>query len=374
MKKGRISFLLVLTMLFSLVSAHAERDISIYVDNAQLKCDVPAFIDNGRTMVPMRNIFESLGAQVSWDGETKTITAQKPDVKITLQIDSTVLTKNGASEELDTVPTIVSDTTFVPVRAVSQALGANVKWNNEAYAVYITSDSTNTGGNDEPNVLTYTEDGLTISVDLSEAEAHKEVGGDTEPVVTMYAPDGRTLSVPQSEVEAYKGVGWYTEPVVMMYAADGRTLYVVQSEVEAYKGVGWYTEPVVTMYAPDGRTLPVIRSEVEAYKGVGWYTEPVVMMYAADGRTTYAPKSEVEAYKRVGWYTEPYTPPKSSSGSGGSGSASYGGSTHVGSTVYITPTGVRYHYSASCAGKNARATTLSSAQASGYTPCKKCAR
>lgn len=94
-------------------------------------------------------------------------------------------------------------------------------------------------------------------------------------------------------------------------------------------------------------------------------------MYATDGRTTYAPKSEVEAYKGLGWYTEPYTPPKSSSSSGGSYSSSR--SSYKG-TVYITPSGARYHYSASCAGKNARASTLSSARAGGYTPCKKCAR
>lgn len=44
----------------------------------------------------------------------------------------------------------------------------------------------------------------------------------------------------------------------------------------------------------------------------------------------------------------------------------------IGSTVYITPSGKRYHYSASCGGKNARATTLKEAQDAGKTPCKKC--
>lgn len=108
---------------------------------------------------------------------------------------------------------------------------------------------------------------------------------------------------------------------------------------------------------------------------VGWYTEPVVLMYAADGRTRYTLKSEVDAYKKVGWYTEPYTPPKTNSSSSGSSSGSSSSSGVVrGSTVYVTPSGKKYHYSASCAGKNARATTLSAAQASSKCPCSKCAR
>ena len=341
MKKIHISILLIIAALLSFTSVMAESDINIYVDGAKLECAEPAYIDNGRTMVPMRNIFESLDAEVVWVAETKPITVSKGDLTVILQINSADLFVNGKDEKLDTAPVMVNGTTFVPARAVSQALGADVLWDESTRTVYITSSPQNSDGKEETSVV-------------------------------MYAPDGRTLSVPQSEVEAYKNVGWYTEPVVTMYAADGRTLNVVNSEVEAYKNVGWYTEPVVTMYAADGRTLNVIKSEVEAYKNVGWYTEPVVTMYAADGRTLNVVKSEVDAYKRVGWYTEPYTPPKSSSGSGGSYSPS-SGSTYTG-TVYITPTGSKYHYSAGCAGKNAIATSLSSARSSGYAPCKKCAR
>lgn len=341
MKKIHISILIIIAALFSFTSALAESDINIYVDGARLECTAPAYIDNGRTMVPMRSIFESLDAEVAWVDETKPITVSKEDMTVILQINSADLFVNGKDEKLDTSPVMVNGTTFVPARAVSQALGADVLWDESARTVYITSSPQSSDGKEETSVV-------------------------------MYAPDGRTISVPQSEVEAYKNVGWYTEPVVTMYAPDGRTLNVVHSEVEAYKNVGWYTEPVITMYAPDGRTLNVVQSEVDAYKNVGWYTEPVVKMYAADGRTTYAPKSEVEDYKGVGWYTEPYSPPKSNSGSGGSYSPS-SGSTYTG-TVYITPTGSKYHYRASCAGRNAISTSLSSAISRGYDPCKKCAR
>ena len=344
MKKRGISILVALAMMFTFVSVSAERNIKIYVDGIELECDSPAFIENGNTMVPMRNIFEHLNAKVDWDNDTKTITAKKEDTEITLQIGSQTLKKNEKSEQLDVTPVIVNDTTFVPIRAVSQALDANVVWDDKTSTIKISSDSS-------------------------------AASSDNEPTVTMYAPDGRTIDVAQSEVEAYENVGWYTESVVLMYAADGRTRYTLQSEVEAYQGVGWYTEPVVLMYAADGRTRYTLQSEVEAYEKVGWYREPVVLMYAADGRTRYTLKSEVDAYKKVGWYTEPYTPPKTNSSSSGSSSGGSSSSGVVrGSTVYVTPSGKKYHYSASCAGKNARATTLSAAQASGKGPCAKCAR
>lgn len=107
--------------------------------------------------------------------------------------------------------------------------------------------------------------------------------------------------------------------------------------------------------------------------------KPTVTMYAPDGRTIDVTQSEVEAYENVGWYTEPYTLPKTNSSSSGSSSSDSSGSSSSsgvvrGSTVYVTPSGEKYHYSASCAGKNARATTLSAAQASGKGPCSKCAR
>lgn len=307
MKKRGISILVALAIMFTFVSVSAERNIKIYVDGTELECDSPAFIENGNTMVPIRNIFEHLNAKVDWDNDTKTITTKKEDTEITLQIGSQTLQKNEKSEQLDVTPVIVNDTTFVPIRAVSQALDANVAWDDKTSTIKISSD-------------------------------YSAASSDNEPTVTMYAPDGRTIDIAQSEVEAYENVGWYKEPVVLMYAADGRTRYTLQSEVEAYQGVGWYTEPVV-------------------------------LMYAADGRTRYTLKSEVDAYKKVGWYTEPYTPPKTNSSSSGSSSGVVRGS-----TVYVTPSGKKYHYSASCAGKNARATTLSAAQASGKGPCAKCAR
>ena len=175
MKKRGISILVALTMMFTFVSVSAERNIKIYVDGTELECDSPAFIENGNTMVPIRNIFEHLNAKVDWDNDTKTITAKKEDTEITLQIGSQTLKKNEKTEQLDVMPVIVNDTTFVPVRAVSQALDANVAWDDKTSTIKISSD-------------------------------YSAASSDNEPTVTMYAPDGRTIDIAQSEVEAYQAV------------------------------------------------------------------------------------------------------------------------------------------------------------------------
>lgn len=90
-EKRGISNLFALAMMFTFVSVSAERNIKIYVDGTELECDSPAFIENGNTMVPIRNIFEHLNAKVDWNNDTKTITAKKEDTEITLQIGSQTL-------------------------------------------------------------------------------------------------------------------------------------------------------------------------------------------------------------------------------------------------------------------------------------------
>lgn len=99
--------------------------------------DVVPMSVNDRTMVPMRKIFESLGATVNYDNGV--ITAVKGDRTITHTIGENVIYVNGAPMEMD-VPSFETDgRTLVPVRFISNALGANVDWNEELHTVIITS-------------------------------------------------------------------------------------------------------------------------------------------------------------------------------------------------------------------------------------------
>lgn len=92
----------------------------------------------GRFVVPMRAIFEALGAGVDWDGDTGTVTGIKDDICIKLTINSKAATVNNKAVELDVPATIIDGRTYVPTRFVSEALGANVEWDGKIRMALIT--------------------------------------------------------------------------------------------------------------------------------------------------------------------------------------------------------------------------------------------
>ncbi len=119
-------------------------DIVDFTDSNGLKVE-PQIINN-RTMVPMRKIFEVLGADVKWDGTTKSITANTEELDIGLQINNkmaTVKEKNGETKNitLDSAPVIVNNRTLVPVRFIAESLDNKVGWDAKNRAVIIIDGS-----------------------------------------------------------------------------------------------------------------------------------------------------------------------------------------------------------------------------------------
>lgn len=141
--KRILLLLLAFTLAFSFF-AFAEGEISITVNSNPLTMDVPPEIMNGRTMVPMRAVFEALGADVNWIGEEQMIIATSGNKIIVLKIGASILnycdvsTQENKNIILDVAPLIKEGRTLIPLRAVSEALGANVDWNGETRAITIT--------------------------------------------------------------------------------------------------------------------------------------------------------------------------------------------------------------------------------------------
>jgi len=141
--KRILLLLLAFTLAFSFF-AFAEGEISITVNSNPLTMDVPPEIMNGRTMVPMRAVFEALGADVNWIGEEQMIIATSGNKIIVLKIGASILnycdvsTQENKNITLDVSPLIKEGRTLIPLRAVSEALGANVDWNGETRAITIT--------------------------------------------------------------------------------------------------------------------------------------------------------------------------------------------------------------------------------------------
>jgi len=114
--------------------------VSVVLDGDKLSFDVPPVIHDGRTLVPLRGIFEALGAEVQWDGATRTVTAVRDGTTVVLTIGAKTAHKNGAPVTLDVPAKIVSGRTLVPLRFVSESLGAGVRWVQETRTVVITSE------------------------------------------------------------------------------------------------------------------------------------------------------------------------------------------------------------------------------------------
>ncbi len=113
--------------------------IMVRMNGDTVMTDSPSYIKNNRTMVPMRAIFEALGAEVSWDNETRTAIGVKDGVEVKITVGEDRLYKNGEAVQLDAVAEITNDRTMVPVRAISEAFGCNVDWDNETKTVKITN-------------------------------------------------------------------------------------------------------------------------------------------------------------------------------------------------------------------------------------------
>lgn len=99
--------------------------------------DVAPIIMNDRVMVPMRNIFEALGANVNWMGETQTIFTVKGADIITMQVGQCSFFKNEDKVEIDTPSVIVDGRTLVPISAVAEALDTQVFYNQNTRTVVI---------------------------------------------------------------------------------------------------------------------------------------------------------------------------------------------------------------------------------------------
>jgi hypothetical protein len=125
--------------------------VTILVNGQQVQFDQPPVERSGRVFVPLRGVFERLGASVVYDNGV--INASGNGRTISLRIGSNSATVNGSTEQLDVAPFLIGSRTLVPLRFISQALGASVDYNNGSRTVTVSmagggnaSYNTNTGG------------------------------------------------------------------------------------------------------------------------------------------------------------------------------------------------------------------------------------
>ncbi len=143
-KMKNIKMLLAALIIFSTYSfsndVEAANKVTIFVNEVEQSYSDKAISENGNTLVPLRGIFEALGAEVTWNNSTSTIDATKGSINIWLEIGSKVTKVNGKAVIIAAPARIVNGSTLVPLRFISEALGAEVLWDGRTMAINIILD------------------------------------------------------------------------------------------------------------------------------------------------------------------------------------------------------------------------------------------
>lgn len=121
--------------------ALSQTAVAIVVNGTQMQFQQPPVERAGRVFVPLRGVFEHLGATVVYDDGT--INATGNGRNVSLRIGSNQATVNGQTQTLDEAPFLVGSSTLVPLRFIAQALGASVDWNNNSSTVTIIAGNNN---------------------------------------------------------------------------------------------------------------------------------------------------------------------------------------------------------------------------------------
>ena len=135
--KKIISLIFFFVVLMTSSNVLAAREVKVDFNSIEIEFDQPAIISENRTLVPLRKIFETLGAVVEWDEEERTVTANRNGRIVSITIGSDELYVNGKAIKLDVPAKIINDRTLVPVRAISEAYDCEVRWNDKDSIVEI---------------------------------------------------------------------------------------------------------------------------------------------------------------------------------------------------------------------------------------------
>lgn len=118
-------------------SQSSATEVQVFVNGQALTFDVPPALVNGSTLVPLRAIFEALGAKVTWDDSTQTAMATWDGGEMSLQIGAASARVNGQDKALAVPGQLIGGRMMVPLRFVAEAMGAQVGWYGQARLITI---------------------------------------------------------------------------------------------------------------------------------------------------------------------------------------------------------------------------------------------
>ncbi|MDF1618691.1 copper amine oxidase N-terminal domain-containing protein [Petrocella sp. FN5] len=114
---------------------------NIFFKNRDVKFDTPPVIKEGRTLIPVRAITEAMGATVTWNSEEKLVTIVKDDKTIVFDLINNITYVNDVEVPIDVPAGLMNNRTMVPLRFIAENLGLKVIWDEEAQTIEVDEES-----------------------------------------------------------------------------------------------------------------------------------------------------------------------------------------------------------------------------------------
>jgi hypothetical protein len=249
MSKKISAFLLALCMVIALSApaAAAADDIGITIDGSSVAFTSDSgspFIDShDRTLVPLRVTMETYGCEVFWDNENRSAVVYKDGVTVVCPIGDSSITVNGESVAIDTAAVIVESRTYLPIRCVLEAVGADVNWDANTRTVVVKSGEADVLLHQD-SYISLAEAAIAANVNLSAQDAE-----DVKSATVMFL---QNVSVDQTQIN--KMCVRLKNLVLNQAALDGAVGYC-----ETYDNVNF----TITMDSTDPEKLPTKEDYME---------------------------------------------------------------------------------------------------------------
>ncbi len=231
-KKLSCAFLTMLLLASAISPVMANNNIKVRLGGELIKFDVQPQLVNNRTMVPLRAIFEALGATVDWNGDTQTVTSTKDGTTISLSINNPTMYVNGEAVILDSPACLVNGRTLVPVRAISEAFKLQVEWIDSTKTVRIKKETSLMSESCFYGVTwsyTYDDNGREIerkNIAYPEIYVNSEYDVDGSLIKENYTADGSSITYEyDKENKLISSTNSYSEYTQYEYDKNGNLTY-----------------------------------------------------------------------------------------------------------------------------------------------------
>ncbi len=207
-------------------AAAAAEEVGLFLNGERLVVDVPPFLKDGRARVPVRAVFEALGADVIWESAQQKVTVAREESRLELFIGEPVMLIDGAHESLTHPPLVLEGRTLVPVRALAENLGVDVSWDAVERAIHLQVDDGRFGEsrNLPQSPPPYYED-VAVDVDTYGIKLgdpvwvlQEKLGQPSRVDLTIY---GYSWWVYKEDLSQYLLVGIRQDRVISIYAGGG---------------------------------------------------------------------------------------------------------------------------------------------------------